>query len=342
MRTVSWKKYPGMFRAGKITASKIFIMVLIVGVSFPVLCVGLALVLPAVQQAREAARRTEARNQLKLIGLAMHNYHDVYNTFPPSGVFAVSSSEFTTTPRQTFASVPTKAGIPDTSKIRTASGPAPKPEQFGSFEDFANAVQAAQPPPRPPQPVRSASLATPVLPDAANGHHGWLTSILPFLSETEYLRMFEKIDFDQPWTAAQNATVFRTTVTPYISPASIEDASPRAQDKYADAHYAANSRLLRPNSRCDFRDITGGSTNTLMVGQVTTGIQPWGSPENVRDPAAGMGHTPEQFSGPAIGVVQFLMCDGSVMAVSNDVDPTVLEKLAGPKEKPGPKSVFNF
>jgi prepilin-type N-terminal cleavage/methylation domain-containing protein/prepilin-type processing-associated H-X9-DG protein len=265
----------------------------------------IALLLPAVQAAREASRRTQCRNNLHQIGVALHNYHDAHRCLPPGYVSAYDSS-----------GTDTGAGW------------------------------------------------------------GWGAILLPYVEETN---LAKSIHFNQAIESPSNATARIAPVNVYLCPSDTSTPTWDAVKRdaignvlsticmIASANYVGVFGVTEPgvdgegvffrDSKISMRDVTDGTSNTLMVGErsqtwcqatwtgAVTDASLFPPPKSQALPvvqiAAGMilGHTSEgppnapglecnNFSSLHGQGANFLYVDGHVQYVSTFIERKVFNFLA--------------
>jgi prepilin-type N-terminal cleavage/methylation domain-containing protein/prepilin-type processing-associated H-X9-DG protein len=190
-----------------------------------IIAVLIGLLLPAVQKVRDAATRMQCQNNLKQIGLALHNFHDSYQRFP-SGLM-----------------VPVGSG------------------QSGSIQPSTC--------PRCPQPP------------ITGGWGSWLTWILPYMEQDNLFKNVSTTSREYTYCGSPTSPG-ATPINPYICPA---DYVPRKTITYGNYYFGVNSYfgnagttawpvssasldgVLYYNSQVRFKDITDGTTNTLLAGE---------------------------------------------------------------------------
>jgi len=165
----------------------------------------------------------------------------------------------------------------------------------------------------------------------ANGEPGavpiaWQTVLLPFMDQGA---LWKNYDATKRYTDPANAAVVGTEIDSYLIPFESEGRR-TSEGGYGLSHHAGNVHVLGDGGLRSVAEVRDGAVTTILAGQVDGFYQPWADPSNLRDPAAGIGRSPQQFGGPHTGGTQMLMVDGSVNFFNDTIDPEVLAALGTP------------
>lgn len=274
-----------------------------------IIAILIALLLPAVQQAREAARRTQCKNNMKQLGLALHNYHDVHNTFP-SGWIAVG-------PNRVQSAHDGINGAGWGAMVLPYLDQAPLYNRFNAgfaIHDpvnvpFIDNILPAWQCPSDPKPDKWEI-----------DEEGSPGTVLAELPTANYIGSFGTEELDGCENPPGTAPV-------------------RANGQ------CVGNGMFYHNSKVRLRDVTDGTTNTFLLGERRTNVglgwfSTWpgmvaegeeafqrilGSADHVpNDPA---GHF-DDFSSLHIGGAQFCLGDGSVRFVSENIDQGIYHAVA--------------
>jgi prepilin-type N-terminal cleavage/methylation domain-containing protein len=311
------------------TLVELLVVIAIIGVL-------VALLLPAIQAAREAARRAQCQNNLKQIGLAVQNYHGAKNQLPPMRVI-----DHQPTLLQLILDYMEQSRVKG---LWVASK--------GCFYDQSaqcrNATIDAYFCPSQMHEQRFAE----VVPDDVHSEHPkvdpttsrpWSGSISDYRTVAGSTLPVLEPDAGPPWTDANS----------YL----VDGPAPACRRENIKATDTKRRFLTGWKPETSFKSITDGTSNTLLIGEVgrftsetsqafngdtTPGVfvganggpfcQRCGLP-GIPPGVTPMGSQVFEYGDGGFGsvhpsVVQFVMCDGSVRSISTEVDLAIMDAFA--------------
>ena len=345
---------PAIQIAGKHRSGFTLIELLVV---IAIIAILVSLLLPAVQQARESARRTQCKNNLKQLALAVHNFESAYKKLPPGQIFSVGAySNFALMDNMTLIGThvfllpyleqenlykPFASSMKMDVRSFEVDSVDPMKQNYFTYA-AVNAVTANQ----VPALLCPSDNATAALkPNSAD-----LTLWMIRTAGGPYYGGFLMNDIPgDPITSRHALTNYMGCAGRLVASATelgIASSSPdfKAVDDF--------EGIFRLNRQKKFSDINDGLSNTILFGEVTGAfidgyrgvgrmrsfswlIGPMGMHYAARSLAGvaygGTRPTLEdaKFSSRHIGIVQYAMGDGSVRALSVNTDADLLLRLGG-------------
>lgn len=289
----------------------------------------IALLLPAVQAAREAARVLQCGNHLKQMGLAWHNHEDTYGYFPGGGWGAnwVGDPDRGSGRRQPGGWIYTQLPFIEQSQLHDlGQGESASVKRRLAAEVIATPLAFMN------CPSRREAIAYPMSPTHRNANH---TDVA---TRTDYAACAGDADWSEPYTWEPGTLA--------------EGDAPDAPW----AHHPQYNGVSYERSEVTIADVADGTTNTYMVGEkylnpdhYDTGGDPsddWSMYSGHQDDNYRVTHpswppmpdTPGvlnrcSFGSNHVSTWQVVMCDGSVRMISFSIDKEVHRRLGNRKDR---------
>lgn len=282
-----------------------------------IIAILIGLLLPAVQQAREAARRTECKNKLKQLALAAHSFHEQHNQFPP-GYLGPD-------PADPFLDITAGGNQPYTGVLTFLL---PMLDQKNVYDLIPESQKNWR----------------------VQGGTPWF-GLAPTLTASETRIPTFVCPSANPYASTDGITsrrhMYRTSTSGTIQRRTLGNSRDWGRTNYVGCAgrlgdlpgFDRFKGVYYNRSKTRFRDITDGTTNVIMFGEflgdaaagsetIISRSDSWIATA-VMPTAWGLGApTWYRFSSPHVGVVQFAMSDGSVKAISENIDGTVFRNIS--------------